>query len=40
MMLGRTIGNVTDETLVIEEGGRHEYSREYKTLTGNFYLYF
>ena len=40
MTLGRTGGNVTDETLVIEEGGRHEYTREYKTLTGDFYLNF
>lgn len=32
--------NLEVEELVIEENGRHQYSAEYKKLTGNFYLKF
>jgi tRNA1(Val) A37 N6-methylase TrmN6 len=30
----------TREKIVIEEGGRHVYSQEYKALTADFYLNF
>jgi tRNA1Val (adenine37-N6)-methyltransferase len=30
----------SEETLVIEQGGRHEFSEEYKNLTKDFYLHF
>jgi hypothetical protein len=29
-----------EETIVIEKGGRHDYSDEYKSLTKDFYLKF
>jgi len=31
---------LTDQTLSIEKGGRHDYTDEYKLLTGDFYLHF
>ena len=33
-----TYEHTVEETLVIEENGRHEYSADYKALTGKFYL--
>jgi len=33
----RTQGPIEDQELVIERGGRHEYSAEYISLTGDFY---
>lgn len=33
-------GDVSAEELVIEAGGRHRYSEEYRVLTGDFYLNF
>jgi tRNA1Val (adenine37-N6)-methyltransferase len=30
--------SIKDEYLIIEKGGRHQYSEEYKSLTKEFYL--
>jgi hypothetical protein len=31
---------LTEETISIENEGRHNYTDEYKQLTGDFYLHF
>jgi len=38
MQFSRTQGLAEDEQLIIETGGRHRYSDEYKALTAAFYL--
>mgnify|MGYP002352460318 FL=1 len=40
MTLGREKGPCTEEEIVIEKGGRHNYSDEYVSLTKDFYLKF
>jgi tRNA1Val (adenine37-N6)-methyltransferase len=40
MTLGRSPGEKEDKTIVIEKGGRHEFSDEYISLTKEFYLKF
>jgi len=40
MTLGRVRGSNEESTLVIEKGGRHNYSDEYVSLTKDFYLKF
>jgi tRNA1Val (adenine37-N6)-methyltransferase len=40
MTLGYSQGNVEESTMVIEKGGRHNYSDEYVSLTKDFYLKF
>ncbi len=40
MTLGYSQGNVEESTIVIEKGGRHNYSDEYVSLTKDFYLKF
>ncbi|MCK7539757.1 MAG: hypothetical protein MZV63_57045 [Marinilabiliales bacterium] len=40
MSLGFVKRACEEATIVIEKGGRHEYSDEYKSLTRDFYLRF
>jgi tRNA1Val (adenine37-N6)-methyltransferase len=40
MSLGYSQDNVEESTMVIEKGGRHNYSDEYVSLTKDFYLKF
>ena len=40
MMLGHNNQTVEEATIVIEKGGRHNYSEEYVSLTKDFYLKF
>ena len=40
MQFGFTSSSLVDQTLSIEKEGRHDYTDEYKLLTGDFYLHF
>jgi len=40
MQFGFNEGPLSDQTLSIEKGGHHDYTDEYKLLTGDFYLHF
>lgn len=40
MQFSFTAGTLSDQTLSIEKEGHHDYTDEYKLLTGDFYLHF